>query len=78
MASRAHTVVEQVPHDPERQARFAESAAFPEAEIAHVGSTSLPGLPSRHTIDRAAVVDCLMDERRAWRRPRSEPVEASR
>lgn len=62
MASRAHTVVELVPYDPEWPARFAESAAqisavLPEAEIEHVGSTSVPGLTSKDTIDLAVAVD---------------------
>lgn len=62
MTSRAHTVVELVPYDPEWPARFAESAAqiraaLPAADIEHVGSTSVPGLSSKDTIDVVAGVD---------------------
>lgn len=61
MANRAHTVVELVPYDDDWPARFSASAAelgavLPGAVIEHVGSTSVPGLSSKDTIDIAVGV----------------------
>lgn len=61
MASRAHTTVELIPYDPGWPARFAATAAeihavLPDAVIEHVGSTSVPGLSSKDTIDVAVGV----------------------
>lgn len=61
MASRAHTTVELVPYDQGWPARFAATAAeihavLPDAVIEHVGSTSVPGLSSKDTIDVAVGV----------------------
>ena len=61
MADRAHTTVDVVPYDPEWPSRFAASAAeiravLPDAVIEHVGSTSVPGLSSKDTIDLAVGV----------------------
>lgn len=66
MASRAHTVVELVPYDPGWPARFVGTAAqiratLPGADIEHVGSTSVPGLSSKDTIDVAVGLDDVDD-----------------
>jgi len=87
MASRAHTVVELVPYDPDWPARFAKSGmqiqpAPPAAEIEQVGSASVPGLSSKDMIDLAVGVEdmgeALAPEVLGWRRPRSVPAGASR
>lgn len=54
--SRAHGNVELIPYDESWPARFRETkeqlrAVFPTALIEHVGSTSVPGLSSKDTID---------------------------
>ncbi len=59
---RAHNVVELIPYNDEWPARFAAiaaqlSAAIPDAVIEHVGSTSVPGLSSKDTIDIAVGVE---------------------
>ena len=61
MAESAHRNVDVVPHDPTWTARFAATAAeiravLPQAVIEHVGSTSVPGLSSKDTIDVAVGV----------------------
>ncbi|RCS66189.1 GrpB family protein [Brachybacterium sp. JB7] len=61
MKDRAHTVVEIVPYDDGWPSRFLASAAelsavLPDAVIEHVGSTSVPGLSSKDTIDIAVGV----------------------
>lgn len=59
--NRAHTVVELVPYDADWPRRFRATAAelrsaFPTAAIEHIGSTSVPGLSSKDTIDVAVGV----------------------
>jgi GrpB-like predicted nucleotidyltransferase (UPF0157 family) len=53
-----------VDYDPEWPARFAEarerlSTLLPAAEIHHIGSTAVPGLPAKPVIDIMALVDDL-------------------
>ncbi|WP_170159958.1 GrpB family protein [Frondihabitans australicus] len=59
--SKAHTEVHLVPADPAWSSRFARTKeqltpVFLGAEIEHVGSTSVPGLASKDTIDVAVGV----------------------
>lgn len=61
MTDRAHTFVDVVPYDAGWPSRFDSSAAeirgvLPHAVIEHVGSTSVPGLASKDTIDIAVGV----------------------
>jgi len=64
--NRARTLVELVPYDPHWVHRFHVTAAelqplFPGAAIEHVGSTSVPGLSSKDTIDVAVGVHDVAD-----------------
>lgn len=59
-------MVELVPYDEEWPSRFAASASelrtvLPDAVLEHVGSTSVPGLSSKDTIDIAAGVRRVAD-----------------
>jgi GrpB-like predicted nucleotidyltransferase (UPF0157 family) len=59
--SEAHRTVAVVPHDPRWRDRFRETRAqllgvLPTAVVEHVGSTSVPGLSSKDTIDVAVGV----------------------
>lgn len=67
VAGSANTHVELVPYDPSWPARYEAAATelqsvFPRASVEHIGSTSVPGLSSKDTIDIAVgVTDVVAD-----------------